>query len=135
MGVCVCVCWGGEGGGGSSLQDIILSWVSRHGNCPRKCTFLWQGNRLSVEEKKWFVGKINWQYKNNKKGSIGFSCTLNIRETYGAHSYVALARLGHVIVSTVTCSYSRGLATGLNAVILIHFCTVSAKKKRMLRQF
>ena len=67
-------------------------------------------------------GKRKQQYK---KGSISFSFALKTRETYRVHSHVAIApHLGHVIVNTVTCFYSCGLATGMNAVILICFCTM-----------
>ena len=38
---------------------------------------------------------------------------------YGARSHAAIARLGRVIVNTVTCFYSRGLATGFCAMFRI----------------
>ena len=78
-------------------------------------------------EKQLSAGKRNRRYKKKKekkekrkmkKGSTGFSSALNTRETYGTRSHAAIARLGRVIVNTVTRCESRGLATGLNAVIL-----------------
>ena len=42
---------------------------------------------------------------------------------------MAVAHLGRVIVNTVTCCYSRGLATGLNAVILTYFCAMFRLRK------
>ena len=44
-------------------------------------------------------------------------------------SHAAIARLGHVIVNTVTRCYSRGLATGLNTVILTCFCAMFRLRK------
>ena len=73
------------------------------------------------------------QKKKKKKRKHRFSSALTTRETYGTRSQAAIARLGRVIVNTVTRCYSRGLTTGLNAVILTRY--VSAKKKRMLRKF
>ena len=46
---------------------------------------------------------------------------------------MAIARLGRVFVNTVTCCYSRGLATGLNAVILLRY--VSSKKSECYKSF
>ena len=66
--------------------------------------------------------------KRRKKASTSFSSAWNTRKTYGVRSHAAIARLGHVIVNTVTCCYSRRLATGLNAVILTHFCAMSWQK-------
>ena len=37
---------------------------------------------------------------------------------------MAIAYPNRVIVNTVTCCYSHGLATGLNAVILTSFCAM-----------
>ena len=67
--------------------------------------------------------------KKKKKGSTSFSSALNTRETYGACSHVAVAHLGRIIVNTVTCCYSRGLATGLNAVILTCLCAMFQLRK------
>ena len=69
-------------------------------------------------EKKSPVQKEKGEKRKKKKGSTGFSSALNTRETYGTRSHAAIARLGRVIVNTVTRCESRGLATGLNAVIL-----------------
>ena len=62
--------------------------------------------------------KLAVQKKRKKRESTSFSSAPNTLETYKAHSHVAIACLGCVIVNTVTCCYSHGLATGLNAVIL-----------------
>ena len=63
--------------------------------------------------------------KEKKKGSNSFSSAPNTCETYGAHSYAAIARLGHVIVNTVTCCYSHTL----NTVILTCFSTMFRLRK------
>ena len=42
---------------------------------------------------------------------------------------MAIAHLGRVVFNTVTCCYSRGLATGLNAVILTRFCAMFRLRK------
>ena len=43
---------------------------------------------------------------------------------------------GYIIFSTVTCCYSHGLATGLNAVILTHFCaTFRLRKSKCYESF
>ena len=62
--------------------------------------------------------------RGEKNGSTSFSSAPNTHETYGAHSHAAIARLGCVIVNTVTCCYSQGLAIGLNRVILTHLCAM-----------
>ena len=67
--------------------------------------------------------------KKKKKGSTSFSSAPNTRETYGMRSHAAIARLGHVIVNTVTCYYSRRLATGMNAGILTCFCAMFRLRK------
>ena len=61
--------------------------------------FAWRKN---CREKKLMV------QKEKKKGSNSFSSAPNTCETYGAHSHAAIARLGHVIVNTVTCCYHSG---------------------------
>ena len=98
--------------------------LSKHGNCLQKCKFAWQWNWLSAEKESSLQGKEIGSTKKKKKGSTGFSSALNNHKTYGARSLAAIAFLGCVILNTVTCCYSRGLATGLNTVILTHFCSV-----------
>ena len=56
--------------------------------------------------------------------NTGFSFAPHTCETYGVRLFAAVACLGHVLVNTVICYYSRGLATGLNAVILTRFCAM-----------
>ena len=80
---------------------------------PRRKTTV-RGEKKSPVQKE----KGEKRKKKKKKGSTGFSSALNTRETYGTRSHAAIARLGRVIVNTVTRCDSRGLATGLNAVIL-----------------
>ena len=53
-----------------------------------------------------------------KIGSTSFSSAPNTHETYEAHSHAAIARLGHVIVNTVTCCCCHRLATGLTQSFL-----------------
>ena len=69
-------------------------------------------------------GKEISDVKKMKKGSTSFSSASNTHETYGTRSHAAIARLGHLIVNTVTCYYSRRLATGMNAGILTCFCAM-----------
>ena len=66
--------------------------------------------------------------KKKEKKQHSFSSAWNTHETYRVRSHAAIARLGRVIVNTVTCCYSRRLATGLNAVILTHFCAMFWQK-------
>ena len=82
-----------------------------------KTDFLWKETIVHGEK------KLAVQ-KEKKKESTGFSSTLNTHKTYRAHSHVAIARHGHVIVNTVTYCYYCRLAIGLNAAILTHFCTM-----------
>ena len=108
------------------------SWqLDRQGNCLWKHRFPRQWNWLSTErKKKCSHGKeICCTKKKKKKGSTGFSSAPNTRKTHGAHSHVAITRLGRIIVNTVTCCYSRRLATGLNAVILTCFCAMFQLRK------
>ena len=110
----------------------------RHGNCPWKCKFPQQWNWLSMKKNDCLCGKEigGTKKKNKKKRSIGFSftpnthktecsSTLNTCKTYRAQSYVAIARLCHVMMNKVTCCYCCRLATGLNTAILTRFCTVT----------
>ena len=69
-----------------------------------------------------------------EKGITGFSSAPNPCETYGAHSHLAVACLGRVIVNIVACCYSCGPATGLKT----DSYTLSAfwlRKKQMLSKF
>ena len=113
------------------------SWqLDRQGNCLWKHRFPRQWNWLSTEKKNCPQGKeIVCTKKKKKKGSTGFNSAPNTRKTHSVHSHEAITRLGRIIVNTVTCCYSRRLATGLNAVILTFLCYVSAKKKWMLQKF
>ena len=61
--------------------------------------------------------------------NTGFSFAPHTCETYGVRLFAAVACLGHVLVNTVICYYSRGLATGLNAVILTPFCAMFQQRK------
>ena len=71
------------------------------------CIFLLFSTERKEEEKE----------ENKKRAPV-----LNPHRMSAKHTErVNYMRLGRVIVNTVTC-YSRGLATGLNAVILTHFC-------------
>ena len=69
-------------------------------------------------------GKEIGSTNKKKKGSTGFSSALNNHKTYRARSRAAIACLRCVILNTVTCCYSRGLATGVNTVILTRFCSM-----------
>ena len=86
--------------------------------------FLWKNQRVLGGG-----GERNQWYEKEKKGSTGFCSVPNTQKTNRAHSHAAITHLGCVIVNTVTCCYSRRLATGLNAVIPTRFRAVSAKKK------
>ena len=65
------------------------------------------------------VGKKLAVQKREEKMNTGFSFAPHTCETYGVRLFAAVACLGHVLVNTVICYYSRGLATGLN-LSLIH---------------
>ena len=71
-----------------------------------------------------------------KIGRTGFSSAPNTHETYEAHSNVAIAHLGRVIVNTITCCCCHGLATGLTQSFL-HASALcfSFLKKQMLQKF
>ena len=88
--------------------------------------FLWR-QKIVRREKKLVTEKK--REKRQKKGSTGFSSAPNTAETYRAHSHAAIAHLGHRILNTVTCCYSRRLATGLNTVILTCFCSMFQLRK------
>ena len=64
---------------------------------------------------------------HTKKGSTGFSFT---RETYGAHSHMAVAHLSHSVVNTVTGSYFHGQPLGLNTVLPKGFCAMFWLRKK-----
>ena len=117
--------------GNSSVRATICIWqlqvcqlsVKTQISVAVKLTF--RGGRTDVYKEKVLAA----QKRKEKKGSTGFSSALNTCETYGVRSHAAIARLGRVIVNTVTCYYSCRLATGLNAVVLTHFCAMFQLRK------
>ena len=72
-------------------------------------------------------GERNWGYR---KRSISFSSTLNAHEIIGAHSYMVISCLSHLIVNTAAGCYSRGQALVLNAYISTCLCTMFWQRKK-----
>ena len=107
----------------------------------RECIYMYQAWELSSKmqifaalkltfhgEKQLSAWKRNQRYKKEKKKEALVLVSHRIA-TKHICSHAAITRLGHVIVNTVTHCYSRGLATGLNAVILTHFCAMFRLRK------
>ena len=90
-----------------------------------KMTFRGEKKNVRGEKKSAVDTHTHTHTHTHTQGSAGFSSAPNTRETYGARSHAAIARLDRVIVNTVTC----GLATGLNAVVLTRFCALFRLRK------
>ena len=113
---------------------LVLAWPY-----DRQAWELSAKTQISAAVKLTFRGENNFWWgneigstKEKEKASTSFSSARNTRETYGARSHAAIAHLGHVIMNTVTCCYSHRLATGLNAVILTHFCAMFWQKVKSI---
>ena len=98
-----CFTWAGARATYGVCKGKVHSFrVFRHGNCWRKCKFLWQENWHSVEIKELSLGRGEWGVQ--EEGSTGVSSAPNACKTFGGCSHVAIAHL-----SCFNCEYSRWL--------------------------